>query len=452
MWGDRTRSVGIPREKPETSHLKLVTSNLIPIIAHVDMNTFFVSVERLKDPTLEGRPVVVGGQPGQRSVVTSASYEARRYGIHSAMPMNEAVRCCPDLIIVSPSFRDYQHYHDRIKSILADFTPALEMTSIDEGYLDLTGTETLWGPPVEAGPSIRRRILDETGLPASIGISSNKLVSKVASDLAKPGPERSEGLALSGGEGPRLGRRTSTNSAGRPASRRQHPFITSEGVLVVPPGEEAAFLAPLPLSRLPGCGKVTLPKLQAMGLETIGGLAVRTEEELAAVFGEVGRSLWQRANGRGSQILETEHQRKSISKETTFRQDVRDQARLRSVLHQLTEEVGASLRRRRVTARTVTLKLRYENFETHTHSRTLPAATDRTDTVFEVATWLLDTHRARQRAVRLIGVGVSNLMKGPVQEDLFNTEGRIAARRSTLPPPAKRPGRWRFRPPFRASS
>jgi len=395
--------------------LKLVTRNPAKrLIAHVDMNTFFVSVERLKDPSLEGRPVVVGGDPGSRSVVSSASYEARRYGIHSAMPMTEALRRCPDLVIVPPSFGEYQHHHRRIKGILADFTPALEMTSIDEGYLDLTGTEGLWGSPAQAGHRIRQRILDETALPASVGISSNKLVSKVASDLAKPAGD------------PRL---MSINKDQQGQDR--HPFVTNEGVLVVPPGKEAAFLAPLPFSRLPGCGKMTIPKLRAMGLETIGDLAARSEQELAAMFGEVGRMLWRRANGQGSQQLETEHQRKSISKETTFAHDVEDKARLRSVLHSLTEEVAATLRRRSEAARTVTLKLRYEDFETHTHSRTLPEPADLTATIFDTAARLLENHWTRNRPVRLIGVGVSNLMKGMVQEDLFAEGNQVAAARRT---------------------
>ncbi len=396
----------------------------------MDMNTFFVSVERLKDPALEDQPVVVG-KPRGRSVVASASYEARHYGIHSAMPMSGAVRRCPDLIVVPPSFRDYQHYHQRVKSILADFTPVLEMTSIDEGYLDLTGTEGLWGPPAAAGRRIRQRVLEETGLPCSVGVSSNKLVSKVASGQAKPCPELVEGQVLStaAGEVEDVALRPFAFSQGRLRSGRHDPFITSEGVIVVPPGKEAAFLAPLPLSRLPGCGKVTVARLQAMGLDTIGDLAARTEEELASAFGKVGRMLWRRANGQGSQTLATGRQRKSISKETTFAEDVRDRVRLRSVLHYLTEEVATTLRRRGETARTITLKIRYGNFETHTFSRTLPEPADVTAAIFDAAALLLETHLTRQRPVRLIGVRVSNLMKA--QEDLFAEEDQTAAFRRT---------------------
>jgi DNA polymerase-4 len=378
------------------------------IIAHLDMNTFFVSVERLKNPELEGKPVAVGGQPGGRSVVSSASYEARRYGIHSAMPMDEAVRRCPDLLIVSPGFSDYKHFHDRVKDILADFTPVVEMTSIDEGYLDLTGTEKLWGLPPEAGQHIRQRILNETALPSSIGISTNKLVSKVASDLAKPvgDPRKGPSSAVPAGH--------QVEIAAAP-----HSFITSEGVLVVPPGQEAEFLAPLSLSHLPGCGKMTIPRLKAMGLDTIGDLAACTEEELDTLFGEMGRSLWRRAGGRGSQSFSQEHQRKSISKERTFTEDISDRNHLRAVLHRLTEGVAYTLRKRNETARTVTLKLRYDDFETHTFSRSLPAPTEMTNELYETVSALLAQHWDRERPIRLIGMGVSNLMKGHLQEDMF---------------------------------
>lgn len=372
------------------------------------MNTFFVSVERLKDPGLEGLPVVVGGPPKDRSVVSSASYEARRYGLHSAMPMTQAVRRCPELVIVPPHFKDYQHYHERVKAILQDFTPALEMTSIDEGYLDLTGTERLWGPPAETGRRIRQRILDETRLPASIGISANKLVSKVASDEAKPvrDPRLDEGVVQSQHRCPAR------------VSGRHHSHITSEGVLVVPPGQEAAFLAPLPITHLPGCGQVTSAKLQARGIQTIGDLAAWPEEQLVA-FGEVGHMLHQRANGIGSTKLGSAPQRKSISKERTFREDVTDSARLRSTLHQQAEEVGATLRRHREHARTVTIKLRYAGFETHTFSHTLAQPTNLNNDIYNEAVKLFTTHRQRGRPVRLIGVGISGLMAGLVQEDLF---------------------------------
>jgi DNA polymerase-4 len=347
--------------------------------------------------------------------------------------MDEAVRRCPDLLIVSPGFSDYKHFHDQIKTILADFTPIVEMTSIDEGYLDLTGTEKLWGLPPDAGRRIRERILNQTALPSSIGISANKLVSKVASDLAKPAgdPRKGDPAAVGNevGHAELGGGPTSAIPAGRHAepawpeqSRRievRHSLITSEGVLVVPPGEEAGFLAPLPLSHLPGCGKMTIPRLQAMDLQTIGDLAACTEDELGTLFGEMGRALWRRANGVGSQTFGKEHQRKSISKERTFKEDIRDKNHLRAILHRLTEGVAFTLRRRNENARTITLKLRYDDFETHTFSHSLPDPTAATTEIFDTASRLLAEHWSRDRPIRLIGVGVSNLMKGRLQEDLF---------------------------------
>ncbi len=370
------------------------------LIAHIDMNSFFVSVERLKNPALEGLPVVVGGNPRGRSVVSSASYEARRFGIHSAMPMSRALRLCPQLVIVPPGFSDYQASHDAVKSLLADFSPSLEMASIDEGYLDLTGTAKLWGPAAEAGAAIRRRIATETGLSASIGLSTNKLVSKVASDEAKPVGD------------PRLG---DVASADKPSRR----FLTSEGVLVVPPGEEAAFLAPLPVSHLPGCGPVTVQALKAEGVRTIGDLAAMNEDRLLQRFGDHGRSLGQRARGIGSTHLSAGETRKSVSKEQTFAIDQTDLRHLRSVLHRQCEEVSATLRRKDEVARTVTLKLRYPGFETHTHSRTLDRPSNATEALFNAAANLLEANLAAGRPVRLIGVGLSNLGRIPLQADLF---------------------------------
>ena len=375
------------------------TDNPRRLIAHIDMNSFFVSVERLKNPALKGRPVVVGGNPQGRSVVSSASYEARRFGIHSAMPMSRALRLCPELVIVPPGFSDYQASHDAVKALLGDFSPSLEMTSIDEGYLDLTGTDKLWGPAAEAGATIRRRIFAQTGLTASVGLSTNKLVSKVASDEAKPVGD------------PRLG---DVTSAEKPSRR----YLTSDGVLVVPPGEEAAFLAPLPVSHLPGCGPVTVKALKAEGVRTIGDLAALTEDQLLQRFGDHGRSLHQRARGIGSTRLGTSETRKSVSKERTFDIDQTDLRHLRSVLHRQCEEVSATLRRKDEVARTVTLKLRYPGFETHTHSRTLDRPINATEALFDAAADLLEANLAG-RPVRLIGVGLSNLGRVPVQADLF---------------------------------
>jgi DNA polymerase-4 len=379
------------------------TGSLQKTIAHVDMNTFFVSVERLNDPGLEGLPVVVGGNPDSRSVVSAASYEARQFGIHSAMPMAQAVKLCPDLVIVRGHFKNYIYYNRIIKGLLKKYTPILEMTSIDEGYLDLTGTAALWGPPGEAGRRIRQAILDETGLPSSIGISSNKLVSKVASDLAKPAGD------------PRLG----SPSKGRETSAQ---YLDSEGVIVVPPGSERDFLAPLTLAHIPGCGKVTTKRLASLGLTLVRDVAQLSEHQLAE-FGEQGRALWKRANGIGSTRLHSKSKRKSISKEITFSEDVRDRSYLRSVMHQQAEQVATSMRRKQFVGRTVTIKIRFAGFETHTAAKTLPEPTDHTEEIFQTASDLLTKNWAGLREIRLIGVGVTNFISGPTQEDLFEIPG-----------------------------
>ncbi len=385
------------------------TDRLPKIIAHIDMNTFFVSVERLNDPGLIGLPVVVGGSPEGRGVVSAASYEARTYGIHSAMPMAQAVKLYPDLIIVRGHFKDYIYYNRIIKGLLQQFSPDLEMTSIDEGYINLTGTERLWGLPAEAGRRIRQAILDETSLPSSIGISSNKLVSKVASDLAKPAGD------------PRLGSPTT----GRETCAR---YITSEGVLVVPPGKEREFLAPLPLSHIPGCGKVTTKRLASLGLTLVRDVAGLNESQLAE-FGEQGSSLWKRANGIGSTRLHSKPKRKSISKEITFAEDVRDLKYLRSVMHQQAEQVATAMRRKQFIGRTVTIKIRFPGFETHTAAKTLPTPTDHTEEIFKTATDLLHKTWAGSQSIRLIGVGVTNFISGPTQEDLFETPGHVDQQR-----------------------
>ncbi len=378
--------------------------DLKKVIAHMDMNTFFVSVERLKDPSLIGKPVVVGGSPHGRGVVSAASYEARQFGIHSAMPMAQAVKACADLVIVSGRHTDYSMYSKMVKKILGDFSPLVEMASIDEGYIDLTGTEALWGPPAVAGQIIRQRILDETELPASIGISTNKLVSKVASDMAKPAGD------------PRL---AGPGEARQGASN--HPFMTSEGVLVVPPGKEAEFLAPLPLVHLPGCGKVTKVRFESMGIYKVQDLAALDENQVKSL-GDAGRSLWHRSHGIGSQQLTTDYRRKSISKERTFREDISDHARLRTVLHKLTEGIATILRSKGLFAKTVTIKLRYRGFETHTHAKTLSEPTDVTSTLFETGVKLFEEQWDRQRPVRLLGIGVSNLVAN-YQGDLFAQAG-----------------------------
>ncbi len=350
-------------------------------ILHLDLDAFFVAVERLRDPRLVGRPVVVGGRPEQRGVVASASYEARRFGIRSAMPTAQALRLCPDLIIVPAHRRLYRHYSDRVMAILNEITPLVEPISIDEAFLDITGCERLWGPPAELAARLQARIETELGLSASLGVAANKLVAKIASDLRKP-----------------------------------------HGLVIVPPGEEAAFLAPLPVERLWGVGPVTARRLRNMGITTIGDLAARPVHELVARFGAQGWELWRHAQGQDDRPVEPESEPKSLSRETTFAQDVVNPERLRRTLLWLSEEVGIRLRRHRLRARTISIKLRYADFTTLTRQITLAEPTDQEQTIYHHAVNLWQKTWTRARPVRLLGIGVSNFSGPERQLSLFPTE------------------------------
>ena len=343
-------------------------------IIHMDLDAFFVAVERLRDPSLMGRPVVVGGRPERRGVVASASYEVRPFGIRSAMPMAQAVRLCPDLVIVPSHYRLYRHYSDRVMAMLREITPLVEPISIDEAFLDVTGCERLWGPPADLAAWLQERIQAELGLSASLGVATNKLVAKIASDLRKP-----------------------------------------HGLVIVPPGGERDFLAPLPVERLWGVGPATARRLWEMGIRTIGDLAAWPARDLQARFGVHGETLWQHAHGRDDRPVEPESEPKSISRETTFARDVADPERLRRTLLWLSEEVAVRLRRHRVRARTVFIKLRYADFTTLTRQATLPDPTDQAAVVYEHACDLWRRVWTRTRSVRLLGVGATNFV-GPEQQ------------------------------------
>jgi len=382
------------------------------MIAHVDMDCFFVAVERLKDPSLVGKPVAVGGDPSVgRSVVSSASYEARAFGIHSAMPMAVAVRQCPGLRVVQGDFRVYDRYHLKVKEILKSFSPVVEMTSIDEGYVDLTGTERLWGPPMEAGERIRWTIKQVTGLDCTVGIARSKLMSKIASGWAKP-----------------------------------------SGLLHIPSGRERAFLAPLPIDTIPGVGEKTAVTLQAFGLKTVGQIAAVDESLMEATFGACGRSLWRAARGgnyqdlvldwparsrparhlSGGTVERAGGQRKSIGKETTFRVDTTDRQYIVAVLHYLTEKVCRKLRAEKKAARTVSIKLRYEDFETQLRSTTLRQPENGDFAVFSVAKHLILKAITRRVRIRLIGIALSNLTYDYHQADLFEERVWLRTRHRLL--------------------
>jgi DNA polymerase IV len=352
-------------------------------ILHVDMDAFFVSVELLDHPELRGRPVVVGGQPDQRGVVSAASYEARKYGIHSAMPLRTAGRLCPHAVFLDPRHRLYSAWSDRIAAILAKYSPVMEMASVDEAYLDLEGTERVHGPPLAAAHALLGEITAQTGLPCSAGLARTRLVAKVAGDQAKP-----------------------------------------RGLLWVPAGSEEAFLAPLEVRRIPGIGKVTEAALQALGIRTVGQLACMTQEKLEAHFGRWGTALYRKAHGGDTYEFVTDAEPKSISQNHTFAQDTGERGTLDATLSLLCQKAMKRLRDAGLSASTVTLTIRYAGFETITRARSLREPTHLDPAVIETVRWLFERHRAPSRKVRLLGVGLSAFTHSGEQLGLLDAERR----------------------------
>ena len=352
-------------------------------ILHIDLDAFFVSVEQAIAPELRGKPVIVGGKPDRRGVVASASYEARAFGIRAAMPLSKAYRLCPQSIFLQGNFQLYRDYSSKFMMILADFSPSLEPAGLDEAYLDVTGCE-FRGSALEIAREIKARAKKELQLVASVGIAGCKVVAKIASDLSKP-----------------------------------------DGLLEVAPGDERKFLFSLPVLRLPGVGEKTEQELKKMGIKTIGQLAVLPLETVKRRFGVYGVMLHNHANGIDDHRVETYDEVKSISRETTFEHDTLEQRFLEGVMWNLSERVGADLRSKFKRARTVSLKLRYADFETTTRQTTSIEAIASDEAIFNEAMGLLNQTLARKRKlVRLLGVGVSNLMSDTKQLHLFNSESQ----------------------------
>ncbi|MFQ5595847.1 MAG: DNA polymerase IV [Anaerolineae bacterium] len=353
-------------------------------ILHVDLDCFYVSVERLLDPSLAGKPVLVGGDPNSRGVVASASYEARALGAHSAMPMAQALRLCPSAVVIRWRHDLYRGYSHQVMDILHEITPVVEQLSIDEAYLDVTNIGEGWRAAEEIAATTQRRLKDELGLPSSWGVATNKLVAKIASDRDKP-----------------------------------------EGLVVVPPGAEAEFLAPLPVEALWGVGPVTGERLRKMGASTIGELAQLDAGLLQRAFGVHGPRLARRSRGVDDRPVVTERVRKSVSQENTFSRDVSDREKLAAVIQKQSARVAGSLRKHDQRARTITLKLRRPDFSTVTRSRTVPVATDDAGAIAELATNLFDQEWRRGEPIRLIGVRAGNLVdESAVQLGLFDRAGR----------------------------
>lgn len=354
-------------------------------IMHVDLDAFFVSVEQRDRPELRGRPVVVGGKPDRRGVVAAASYEARKFGLHSGMPLTTAYRLCPQATFIEGDFRKYREASQKFMAILADFSPFIEPMGIDEAYLDVTGFESLYGTLRQMAARIKARVKEEVGLVVSVGIAANRLVAKVASDQSKP-----------------------------------------DGLLEIAPGEEAGFLAPLPVADLPGVGKKTGDVLRRLAIKTIGQLAAVPPDTLKHYFGSTGESLQRHARGMGSDRLYPPAEAKSISRETTFDRDTRDPALIKASLSYLAQKVGRNLREQGKQAKTITLKLRAADFTTVTRQKTVePTSSDQaiSDAGLELLEKMLLYNR---QPVRLVGIGVSNLVEPATQLDMLDS--RIMAR------------------------
>jgi DNA polymerase-4 len=353
-------------------------------IFHVDMDAFFVSVEELHDPSLKGKAVVVGGQRNERGVVSAASYEARKFGVHSAMPLRTAAKMCPHAIFVNGHPERYRECSEKVYKVLGTFTPQVEMASIDEAYLDMTGTERLHGPPLKAAHNLHQRMKAETGLNCSVGIGTSRLIAKVSSAQAKP-----------------------------------------NGVLWIVPGQEAKFLAPLDVREIPGVGKVMEGHLHALGIRKVGDLARLDESELSDRFGKWGLALAGKARGEDaggwfdSEVGE-DVEAKSISHEHTYNEDTADVSQLEATLMRLSEMVGRRLREANFHARTVQLKLRYKDFTTITRAHTLPNPTQLDTEIFEHIRVLFRKNWKRGTLVRLLGVHASSFTTvAPHQIDLL---------------------------------
>ncbi len=363
------------------------------IILHLDLDAFFCAVEELRDPSLRARPFAVGGKPNERGVVASCSYAARALGVRSAMPMSQALRLCPHLLIVPPHRTAYEEVSAQVMARLRNLSPLVEQISIDEAFLDISDIQR---PEIEIARSLQTQMMDELRLPCSVGVASNKLVAKIATELGKK--------AAHGADYPRA-------------------------ITIVPFGEEATFLAPLPVAMLWGVGAKTEQKLASLGIYTIGQLAARDERELATRFGIHGRAMARHARGIDERPVVTEHAVKSISQETTFSRDVSDDKTLEHTLKELSAQIGKSLRREHLAASTVKIKLRWPNFTTLTRQMALPSSTDLDEEIYSTALNLIRKIRAPGQSVRLIGVGVSGLSAPIRQIPLWGGAGNEKARK-----------------------
>lgn len=344
------------------------------VILHLDLDAFYCSVEEVLDPSLHGKAFAVGGKPNERGVVASCSYAARAVGVRSAMPMSRALQLCKNLIIVPGRHRVYGEYSEKVMQRLRGLTPLVEQISIDEAFLDISDMRE---DPRRIALDLQAGIKNELQLPSSIGIASNKLTAKIATEVGKKSGKRNN----------------------------EPPF----GLTIVPPGREAAFLAPLLADMLWGVGPKTSARLSELGIHTIGDIANWPEHELFILFGENGRDLWRHAQGIDNRPVVTEYETKSVSQETTFSVDVHDEKTLERTLREQAREIGRQLRKNDLAGKTIKLKIRWPDFTTLTRQTTLPTSTDNDDEIHRTAVKLMKAVRKSNQAVRLIGVGVSGI-------------------------------------------
>ena len=356
-------------DKTDTQDISITT---VRHILHADLDAFYAAVEQLDNPELRGKPVLVGGSPENRGVVATASYEARVFGVHSAMPMKSAVRRCPQGIIVRPRFGRYKEISNQVMGIFRSVTDLIEPLSMDEAYLDVTRTVAAGKPPLAVALDLKQQVKEETGLVLSVGVATNKTVAKICSDLNKP-----------------------------------------DGLVVVPPGEEAAFLAPLAVGKLWGIGPKTVERLNREGVETIGQLAERPPEWFARTFGVRADAVRARASGGDQEPVHTHRETKSVSAETTFATDITEPDLLREELARLAGNVARHLENSGLQGKTVTVKARLADFTTFTRQVTLPAPTATEESILENAWALLSRELSPERSFRLLGVGVSSFRESP---------------------------------------
>ncbi len=359
-------------------------------ILHVDMDAFFASVEQMDNPQLKGKPVIVGGDPKGRGVVSAASYEARKFGVHSAMPMKTAKAKCPDCIILPVRMKRYSELSQKIHEIFSEYTPLFEPVSIDEAFLDVTGSISLFDSAENIGREIKKRIKKEVGLTASVGIGPNKFLAKLASDLEKP-----------------------------------------DGFVVIDEKNKRNVLDPLPVSKIYGVGNVIARHLKEAGLRTVKQVRQTPAEVLKQIVGNFAVNLKNLANGIDNSPVVPEHEAKSISSELTFEKDLTDKNTLLQVLVSQIEEVAQKLRKSKLCAKTVNLKFRYPDFKTLTRSRSLDNYTDLTDDLIAVGKEIFEKcYRKEKSPLRLLGFGVSNLAEKSRQPMmLFNDPDKEKAKK-----------------------